>query len=111
MVEYLDNYKSTFNEILAIKPTGWAFSGKTDLNKVKPLSKSGKITIYGLPYSEHSSYNELMYFIAIVASNNPKIKVIFTVSSPTDKYIEMKLTINEWILNRYKIIKEFSLLS
>ncbi|TKY62951.1 DNA cross-link repair protein SNM1 [Spatholobus suberectus] len=62
--DYLKTYKEQFTAVLAFRPTGWTFSEKirNDLELIKPVSK-GNITIYGVPYSEHSSFTELRDFV------------------------------------------------
>ncbi|XP_013385762.1 DNA cross-link repair protein SNM1-like [Lingula anatina] len=62
--EHLRSFKGQFDNILALEPTGWTHSGKTlSLNNIKPKVKKKGITIYGVPYSEHSSYTELKNFV------------------------------------------------
>ncbi|OIV89756.1 hypothetical protein TanjilG_02888 [Lupinus angustifolius] len=75
--DYLKTYKEQFTAILAFRPTGWTFSEKmcTDLELIKPVSK-GNITIYGVPYSEHSSFTELQDFVQFLRPE----KIIPTVS-------------------------------
>lgn len=52
-----------YNQILAFRPTGWTHSNNlTCITDVIPQTK-GNITIYGIPYSEHSSYLEMKRFV------------------------------------------------
>ncbi|XP_020960495.1 DNA cross-link repair protein SNM1 isoform X3 [Arachis ipaensis] len=62
--DYMKTYKEKYTAVLAFRPTGWTFSEKirNDLELIKPISK-GNITIYGVPYSEHSSFTELRGFV------------------------------------------------
>ncbi|KAM7277266.1 hypothetical protein ACFE04_019132 [Oxalis oulophora] len=62
--DYLKTYSNQFKAVLAFRPTGWTFSEAVgnDLGLIKPNSK-GNITIYGVPYSEHSSFTELREFV------------------------------------------------
>ncbi|KAG2174297.1 hypothetical protein INT43_004320 [Umbelopsis isabellina] len=81
---YLKSMAPTFTTILAFRPTGWTFRSSsaqtTDMNSsslayitsqkpafsarsLRPTYSSPSITIYGVPYSEHSSFRELAAFI------------------------------------------------
>ncbi|XP_003787201.1 DNA cross-link repair 1A protein [Otolemur garnettii] len=52
-----------YDQILAFRPTGWTHSNKlTSIADVIPKTK-GNISIYGIPYSEHSSYLEMKRFV------------------------------------------------
>lgn len=84
MSKYLEDHKSSFDSLIAFKPTGWTYKStkvQTSDMKLAPLShiiippsdrslhltpyyKSAKMKFYGVPYSEHSSFRELASFIA-----------------------------------------------
>ncbi|XP_036029234.1 DNA cross-link repair 1A protein isoform X5 [Onychomys torridus] len=52
-----------YNQILAFRPTGWTHSNSiTNIADITPQTK-GNISIYGIPYSEHSSYLEMKRFV------------------------------------------------
>lgn len=55
MKQYLANFSDTFSHILGIRPSGWE-------KKSKPRHQ-GMISIVGVEYSEHSSYDELKRFV------------------------------------------------
>ncbi|KAK3931433.1 DNA cross-link repair 1A protein [Frankliniella fusca] len=106
---YLSKYSSKYSKILGFKPTGWTTS--TSL-KGKPSDFQrdvrGKVTIYGVPYSEHSSFSELRQFVRFV---NPKdIQVTVNVN----KSAQYKKLFQQWLSNsrdfdsQSKMIQYFS---
>lgn len=66
--QYVAQFGELYSKVLAIRPSGW------EKNSKMPTFNS-RISIYGVQYSEHSSYNELERFIRFL---QPK-KVISTV--------------------------------
>ena len=65
LTSYYQQFKSTFTHILALLPTGWEHDysvASRGLDAIRPKSY-GNIFIYGVPYSEHSSYEELKSFV------------------------------------------------
>ncbi|XP_020111319.1 DNA cross-link repair protein SNM1 [Ananas comosus] len=93
--EYLKTLNKRFTAILAFRPTGWTFSESTgnQLDLIKPSTK-GNVTIYGVPYSEHSSFTELRDFVKFLRPE----KIIPTVNignaASRDK---MQAYIREWL--------------
>lgn len=52
-----------YNQIVAFRPTGWTHSNSiTSIADITPQTK-GNISIYGIPYSEHSSFLEMKRFV------------------------------------------------
>lgn len=84
MSKYLEEHKSHFDSLIAFKPTGWTYkstTAQTSDMKLAPLSHviippkdrrlslnpyydKNNIKLFGVPYSEHSSFRELASFIA-----------------------------------------------
>ncbi|KAM6185622.1 DNA cross-link repair 1A protein [Rhynchocyon petersi] len=61
--KHLQKYCGKYNQILAFRPTGWTHSNNiTRVSDITP-QKRGNISIYGIPYSEHSSYLEMKRFV------------------------------------------------
>ncbi|ETK75504.1 hypothetical protein F441_18247 [Phytophthora nicotianae CJ01A1] len=73
----LAKHRLRFRQIVAFRPTGWTFSGKNPRSiSTCCTDPSGKIHVYGIPYSEHSSFAELCDFVQVV---NP-VSIIPTVN-------------------------------
>ncbi|KAF9932275.1 hypothetical protein FBU30_008570 [Linnemannia zychae] len=99
--DYLESLAPTFVRLIAVRPTGWTFTGtkkftsaddngptdKVILAKsptsldLRPSYTSSTIKIYPVPYSEHSSFSELAGFVRSLNIH----KVIPTVGVGSDK--------------------------
>ncbi|XP_050230658.1 DNA cross-link repair protein SNM1 [Mercurialis annua] len=93
--EYLKNFNNQYAAVLAFRPTGWTFSesiGK-QLDLIKPISK-GNVTIYGVPYSEHSSFTELKEFVEFLKPD--KIIPTVNVGNPANRE-KMQSYFKEWL--------------
>lgn len=60
---YLKQHEGIFTHIVAFIPTGWEMSRKSKTFDSVRTDSYGNITIYGIPYSEHSSFGELRRFV------------------------------------------------
>lgn len=61
--DYLARFSRQYDQLVAFKPTGWTFSQQVEsVEDIKP-EISGNISIYGIPYSEHSSFLEMKRFV------------------------------------------------
>ncbi|RLN96087.1 hypothetical protein BBJ28_00005060 [Nothophytophthora sp. Chile5] len=74
----LMKHRLRFRQIVAFRPTGWTFSNKSASLSTCRTDPTGKIRVYGIPYSEHSSFAELCEFVQVV---NPHA-IIPTVRPP-----------------------------
>lgn len=93
--EHLKLYREQYGAVLAFRPTGWTYSEKVGehLNLIKPTSR-GKVTIYGVPYSEHSSFTELREFVQFLRPD----KIIPTVNiSNGESREKMQSCFREWL--------------
>jgi len=72
--EYLS--KASVDRVVGFRPTGWSLRAKSDSLVTKATSKDGKCCSYSVPYSEHSSFTEL---VDCVRSLQPK-RIIPTVN-------------------------------
>ncbi|KAM6963537.1 DNA cross-link repair 1A protein [Tautogolabrus adspersus] len=61
--DYLARFSSLYDQLVAFKPTGWTFSQQVDLVEDIQPEIRGNISIYGIPYSEHSSFLEMKRFV------------------------------------------------
>ncbi|KAL2078023.1 hypothetical protein ACEWY4_025708 [Coilia grayii] len=59
---HLNRFSDKYDQLVAFKPTGWTFDRGSALESLQPQTQ-GNITIYGIPYSEHSSFLELKRFV------------------------------------------------
>ncbi|XP_008828437.1 DNA cross-link repair 1A protein [Nannospalax galili] len=92
---HLKKCDGKYDQILAFRPTGWTHSNNiTSIAEVTPQTK-GKISIYGIPYSEHSSYLEMKRFVQWLKPQ----KIIPTVNVGTYKSRStMEKYFKEWKL-------------
>ncbi|KAK9120272.1 hypothetical protein Scep_018365 [Stephania cephalantha] len=93
--KYSETYKRQYTAVLAFRPTGWTYSETTGnhLDLIKPNSR-GNITIYGVPYSEHSSFLELREFVQFLRPDKIIPTVNIGTSANRDK---MQSYFQEWL--------------
>ncbi|EQC36247.1 hypothetical protein, variant 1 [Saprolegnia diclina VS20] len=59
----LAKHRLRFRKVIALQPTGWTFSRKKGPSiSSKRTQMNDALVIYGIPYSEHSSFDELCAF-------------------------------------------------
>ncbi|KAI8490767.1 DNA cross-link repair 1A protein [Branchiostoma belcheri] len=78
---YLEGYKPRYDSVLAFEPTGWTHSSSVStVANIRP-KRHGNITVYGIPYSEHSSYTEMKRFVQFLRP----VKILPTVNNGSPK--------------------------
>ena len=69
--EYLAHYSERYDNLLAVRPSGW------EINNKKPILV-GPIAIHGVEYSEHSSLNEMKRFVGFLRPNRVQSTVPYS---------------------------------
>ncbi|XP_072229600.1 DNA cross-link repair 1A protein [Leuresthes tenuis] len=93
--DHLARFSRQYDQLVAFKPTGWTFSQQVEsIEDIQPVI-SGNISIYGIPYSEHSSFLELKRFVQWLRP----LKIIPTVNvgSWTSRKA-MEKCFSEWLM-------------
>lgn len=93
--DYLARFSSQYDQLVAFKPTGWTFSQQVDsVQDIQPEIR-GNISLYGIPYSEHSSFLELKRFVQWLQP----LKIIPTVNVGSwESRRAMERCFSEWIM-------------
>ncbi|XP_047110862.1 DNA cross-link repair 1A protein-like [Schistocerca piceifrons] len=60
--DHLKSLQGIYSNVLAFRPSGWELQDSGPSLTFK-LTADDNVTIYGVPYSEHSSYSELREFV------------------------------------------------
>ncbi|XP_077594876.1 DNA cross-link repair 1A protein isoform X1 [Stigmatopora nigra] len=106
---HLNRFSDQYDHLLAFKPTGWSFSQQTtSLQDILPVFRDG-VSIYGIPYSEHSSFSELKRFVQWLRP----LKIIPTVNiGSRDARMAMEKHFGNWLttanssLERNSVVNE-----
>uniref|UniRef100_A0A673AIY2 DNA cross-link repair 1A protein n=1 Tax=Sphaeramia orbicularis TaxID=375764 RepID=A0A673AIY2_9TELE len=93
--DHLARFSGQYEKLVAFKPTGWTFSQQVDsVEDILPQT-SGSVSIYGIPYSEHSSFLELKRFVQWLQP----LKIIPTVNNGSwESRKAMERCFSEWIM-------------
>ena len=83
-------FSRDFDRVVGFRPTGWSLSSKKkDSGSVVGTTTRGSLTVHSVPYSEHSSFPEL---VECLESLNPR-RIIPTVSvSKSQQQIDLLLS-------------------
>ncbi|XP_072311843.1 DNA cross-link repair 1A protein [Eucyclogobius newberryi] len=92
--DHLARFSANYDKLVAFKPTGWTFSQQVEsVEDIKPYV-NGNISIYGIPYSEHSSFLELKRFVQWLKP----LKIIPTVNNGRwETRKNMEKCFSEWL--------------
>ncbi|CAH2323135.1 DNA cross-link repair 1A [Pelobates cultripes] len=101
---HLNKFSGKYERVLAFKPTGWTYSDQcSSVTNLRPETR-GKVTLYGIPYSEHSSYLEMKRFVQWCKPQ--KIIPTVNVGSPKSRST-MEKYFTDWSLEAsYKPIRK-----
>uniref|UniRef100_A0A3Q1KBH8 DNA cross-link repair 1A protein n=1 Tax=Anabas testudineus TaxID=64144 RepID=A0A3Q1KBH8_ANATE len=93
--DHLARYSGQYDQLVAFKPTGWTFSQQVEsVDDIQPEIR-GNISIYGIPYSEHSSFLELKRFVQWLQP----LKIIPTVNNGSwDSRKVMEKYFSDWLM-------------
>ncbi|CEP18078.1 hypothetical protein [Parasitella parasitica] len=122
---YFRSLQPHFTQMIAFRPTGWTFRASSDpqlqhqqrslesiirarppdlsASTLEPIYDTPFVKIYGVPYSEHSSYRELALFIASLDIR--RIVPTVNVYSETNR-LRMSLLFDKWHRDRSKLVKD-----
>ncbi|GLD62915.1 DNA cross-link repair 1A protein [Lates japonicus] len=93
--DHLARFSQRYDQLVAFKPTGWTFSQQVEsVEDIQP-EISGNISIYGIPYSEHSSFLELKRFVQWIQP----LKIVPTVNNGSwASRKAMEKCFSEWLM-------------
>jgi len=64
MANALKHYRGRFTNVVGFQPTGWTHGRDTSKTKAKGRRRQkGTLITYQVPYSEHSSFDEMQRFV------------------------------------------------
>ncbi|XP_040922415.1 DNA cross-link repair 1A protein [Toxotes jaculatrix] len=93
--DHLARFSERYDRLVAFKPTGWTFSQQVESVEAIQPEISGNISIYGIPYSEHSSFLELKRFVQWIQP----LKIIPTVNNGSwSNRKAMEKCFSEWLM-------------
>eukprot|EP01041_Mallomonas_annulata_P004781 gene4781-9512_t len=103
--------KSGCTHVIGFQPTGWTFSGsggregsggnRTEGSSILSTRQSGRDVIYSVPYSEHSSFGELIDFLRIFRPEKiiPTVGANYTFKS--EQQVELLMRQKDIFIGKY----------
>ncbi|XP_063541286.1 uncharacterized protein LOC134750116 [Cydia strobilella] len=100
---YLESLNGAFTEVVAFKPSGWENGKNTTVEK-------DMVTIHGIPYSEHSSFSELIRFVKFLKPKQvvPTVDISGGVKT-VQKYFPCPLVVHDDAHNQSKVTDYYSI--
>ncbi|MBN3277848.1 DCR1A protein, partial [Polyodon spathula] len=90
---HFNKFSGKYDQIVAFKPTGWVYSGLSEsVASIRPRVR-GNVTVYDVPYSEHSGYLEMKRFVQWLKPE--KIIPTVNVGNPKERRA-MENVFSEW---------------
>ncbi|XP_068222943.1 DNA cross-link repair 1A protein-like [Palaemon carinicauda] len=92
---YIDTLEPTYKVAVGLRLSGWEhFEDNADCAPYLKPTQFGNVYIYGIPYSEHSSYGELKRFVQFLRPKKIVPKVF-----PRNEFAseQMRCTVLKWI--------------
>ncbi|KAL4712352.1 hypothetical protein ACJJTC_001513 [Scirpophaga incertulas] len=101
---YLDNLQGAFDEVVAFKLSGWEI-GKSSVEK-------DMVTIHSIPYSEHSSFSEMIRFVKFLKPKQvvPTVDIAGGIKT-VQKFFPCPLVNKEEIQNQSRVTDYFRIQS
>lgn len=93
LASYLTTRSGNFDRVVGFRPTGWSHSKKG--SGIIHSNSRGCITVHSVPYSEHSSFPELVDCVTLL---RPK-RIIPTVSVSKSQQ-QIDLLLEHWVSER-----------
>ncbi|RKP10302.1 DNA repair metallo-beta-lactamase-domain-containing protein, partial [Thamnocephalis sphaerospora] len=116
LVDYLERHRSAgFTSVVAFRPTGWTHTGPkqrvvlpSDLadaalpptvppltaRALRPTRHGPRVTLYSIPYSEHSSFRELACFVRTLSIRG-RVQPTVNVSNERSRR-QMQVWLDAW---------------
>ncbi|CAH0713604.1 unnamed protein product, partial [Brenthis ino] len=100
---YLNSLNGVFTEVVAFKPSGWE-NGKNS------FIEKDCVTIHGIPYSEHSSFSELVRFVKFLRPKQvvPTVHISGGIESVQEYFRPFKLVNKDEIQCKNKVTDYFT---
>lgn len=88
---HMKGFSRDFDRVVGFRPTGWSLSSKKHQSSLIGTTDKGPLTLHTVPYSEHSSFPEL---VECLETLNPK-RIIPTVSVNKSQQ-QIDLLLSHW---------------